>query len=370
MMQVEMENVTKVYPRSIVAVDHLDLGIDKGELVVLVGPSGCGKTTILRMIAGLEAVSAGIIRIGGKTVNDVPPRDRDVAMVFQNYALYPHMSVYKNMAFALKIRKYAPGQIERLVRETAQRLGIEDLLPRNPHTLSGGQRQQVALARAMVRQPQVFLFDEPLSNLDAQLRLTLRAQLKRWQVQMRTSVLYVTHDQEEAMALGERIVVLRAGQIQQIGPPLELYHRPANRFVAGFIGTPPMNFLSGQLALQNGNLFFQAGMIRLNLGKIFPHAGKKLAGDMVTLGIRPEALCMRDEEQLEGKGNILRVRIDVVEVLGEKMDLYGQCEVGQSIIARVEPQAGIRVGEWINLYVNQQKIHLFNTNEAGMSLRA
>src|SRR5215203_4388589 len=236
MARVELEKVSKVYPGGVKAVDAIDLQIPDKQFVVLVGPSGCGKSTTLRMVAGLEEISDGVIRIGDRVVNDLPPKDRDVAMVFQNYALYPHMTVYKNMAFGLKLRKFPKAQIQQRVTETARVLEIEHLLERKPRELSGGQRQRVAVGRAIVREPAAFLFDEPLSNLDAKLRVTTRAELKRLHHRLKTTTIYVTHDQEEAMTLGDRIVVMRAGKIQQADTPMRVYHHPANRFVAGFIG--------------------------------------------------------------------------------------------------------------------------------------
>src|SRR5881396_2607550 len=257
MAQVVLEKISKVFPGGVKAVDAIDLGIRDQEFVVLVGPSGCGKSTTLRMVAGLEEISDGTIRIGNRVVNDVPPKDRDIAMVFQNYALYPHMTVYKNMAFGLKLRRMPKPQIHQRVMEAAKILDIEHLLERKPKALSGGQRQRVAVGRAIVREPAAFLFDEPLSNLDAKLRVTTRAELKRLQHRLKTTTIYVTHDQEEAMTLGDRIVVMRDGIIQQSDTPLRTYNHPVNRFVAGFIGMPPMNFFDGVINSSNGKLVFQ-----------------------------------------------------------------------------------------------------------------
>src|SRR3984957_5463693 len=262
MARVDLENITKVYPGGVRAVDSVDLAVKDQEFVVLVGPSGCGKSTTLRMVAGLEEISGGLIRIGDRVVNDVPPKSRDIAMVFQNYALYPHMSVYKNMAFGLKLRGMPKPQIHERVTAAAKILEIEHLMDRKPKQLSGGQRQRVAVGRAIVREPSAFLFDEPLSNLDAKLRVTTRAELKRLHQRLRTTTIYVTHDQEEAMTLGDRIVVMKDGVIQQADTPLRTYNRPANRFVAGFIGMPPMNFFNGTIRNAGGQMSFEEGKLK------------------------------------------------------------------------------------------------------------
>src|SRR5205823_2402002 len=262
MARVELQKVTKIYPGGVKAVDAIDLNIENQQFVVLVGPSGCGKSTTLRMIAGLEEISDGIIRIGERVVNDVPPKNRDIAMVFQNYALYPHMTVYKNMAFGLKLRRMPKPQIHQRVMEAAKILDIEHLLDRKPKALSGGQRQRVAVGRAIVREPAAFLFDEPLSNLDAKLRVTTRAELKRLHHRLKTTTIYVTHDQEEAMTLGDRIVVMKDGVIQQADTPLKTYSSPVNRFVAGFIGMPPMNFFDGCIKMIDGRMMFEEGVLK------------------------------------------------------------------------------------------------------------
>src|SRR5262245_56722394 len=261
MAQVVLEKVTKVFPGGVKAVDAIDLSIKDQEFIVLVGPSGCGKSTTLRMVAGLEEITAGTIRIGERVVNDVPPKDRDIAMVFQNYALYPHMTVYKNMAFGLTLHGMPKAQINERVAQAAKILDIEHLLERKPKALSGGQRQRVAVGRAIVREPKAFLFDEPLSNLDAKLRVTTRAELKRLHQRLKTTTIYVTHDQEEAMTLGDRIVVMKDGIIQQADTPLKTYNHPNNRFVAGFIGMPPMNFFDGAIKLQDGQMVFEEGRL-------------------------------------------------------------------------------------------------------------
>src|SRR6201995_1730698 len=272
------------------AVKDLNLEIHDKEFVVLVGPSGCGKTTTLRMVAGLESITSGEILIGERVVNELPPMDRDIAMVFQNYALYPHMSVYDNMAFGLKMRKFDKAEIAQRVREAAEILGIQDYLKRKPRQLSGGQRQRVALGRAIVRHPQVFLFDEPLSNLDAKLRVQMRVKLKKLHELLCTTAIYVTHDQVEAMTLGDRVVVMRDGRVQQVGDPMELYNQPANRFVAGFIGSPAMNFVPVRIAAQNGSLWAESESLRIKVpAPIAPRLGS-YAGKEATLGVRPEDL--------------------------------------------------------------------------------
>src|SRR5438874_9057557 len=262
MAQVLLDKVSKIYPGGGKAGNAIDLSIKDQEFIVLVGPSGCGKSTTLRMVAGLEEISGGLIRIGERVVNDVPPKDRDIAMVFQNYALYPHMTVYKNMAFGLKLRRMPKAQIQQRVMEAAKILDIEHLLERKPKALSGGQRQRVAVGRAIVREPAAFLFDEPLSNLDAKLRVTTRAELKRLHHRLKTTTIYVTHDQEEAMTLGDRIVVMKDGVIQQADTRLKTYSYPVNRFVAGFIGMPPMNFFDGHIAVTDGRMMFEEGALK------------------------------------------------------------------------------------------------------------
>jgi multiple sugar transport system ATP-binding protein len=290
---VEFDQVSKVYPDGTRAVNGMDLGIKDGEFMVLVGPSGCGKTTALRMVAGLEAISEGVVKIGDRVVNHVPPRDRDIAMVFQSYALYPHLSVYDNIAFGLKLRREKKDEIDRRVREAASILGLEPFLKRKPRALSGGQRQRVAMGRAIVRQPQAFLMDEPLSNLDAKLRVQTRAEISRLQDRLGVTTVYVTHDQVEAMTMGDRVAVMRKGELQQVAPPQELYERPVNLFVGGFIGSPAMNMLEATLERANGGLVARAGSQSIALGDESLSAHPRLkdyAGKMVVLGIRPEDL--------------------------------------------------------------------------------
>ncbi len=362
MAEVILENVDKIYPGGVKAVDDFNLSIRDGEFLVLVGPSGCGKSTTLRMVAGLEEISGGTIRIGNRIINDVPPKDRDIAMVFQNYALYPHMTVYKNMAFALKLRKYPKKEIDQRVREAAAILGIENLLERKPKALSGGQRQRVAVGRAIVRHPKAFLFDEPLSNLDAKLRVEMRAELKRLHHKLSTTTIYVTHDQEEAMTLGDRVVVMKDGLMQQVGSPLEVYNKPTNKFVAGFVGTPPMNFLDGSLLSDGGDILFDGGDFRLRLRKnrstnLGSHVGRK-----VTLGIRPQAMDTICEGRFAGKDNIIPATIQVVEPLGDKMDLFAVTANYPHIVARVEARSDISMNTKLNLYLDMERVQIFDTD--------
>lgn len=370
MAEVVLTNVTKVFPGDVVAVDDMTLHVRDEEFVVLVGPSGCGKSTMLRMVAGLEEVTEGEIRIGGRVVNTVAPKDRDIAMVFQNYALYPHMTVYKNMAFALRLRKYPKKEIDQRVRRAAAVLGIENLLGRKPKALSGGQRQRVAVGRAIVRQPVAFLFDEPLSNLDAKLRVEMRAELKRLHRQLRTTTIYVTHDQEEAMTLGDRIVVMRDGVVHQCGAPLEVYDAPANRFVAGFVGTPPMNFLNGTLVSENGRVFFDEGNFRIRLCDADAAALDGWIGREVVLGIRPEAMSMGARGRFVGEDNVLPVQISVIEPLGEKMDLYIATPSHPNLVARVDAQRDLEAGQQVRLHVDMTRAHVFEPGEAGVNLTA
>ncbi|MBU4461402.1 MAG: sn-glycerol-3-phosphate ABC transporter ATP-binding protein UgpC [Verrucomicrobia bacterium] len=315
MASVVLDHVSKEYPGGVMAVRDACLDIADREFVALVGPSGCGKSTTLRMIAGLEEATAGDIRIDDRRVNDVPPRDRDLAMVFQNYALYPHMSVAENLAFGLRLRRVPRDEIHRRVAETAALLGIDGLLGRRPRALSGGQRQRVALGRAIVRRPRAFLFDEPLSNLDARMRVQMRVELSRLHRRLDATMIYVTHDQVEAMTMGDRIVVMKDGAIHQVGPPLEIYDRPADRFVAGFIGSPPMNFVEGRLVGREGGLWFEAPGVALRLPPpVAERIGVARAGVAVTFGVRPEALQIREARPIPGQG--IDAMVDVVEALG------------------------------------------------------
>jgi len=368
MAEVLFDHVTKVFPGDVVAVNDACLQIADAEFVVLVGPSGCGKSTSLRMLAGLEEITAGTIRIGDRVVNDVPPKARDIAMVFQNYALYPHMTVYKNMAFALTLRGLPKKEIDTRVREAAAILGIGELLERKPKALSGGQRQRVAVGRAIVRQPAAFLFDEPLSNLDAKLRVEMRAELKRLHHRLQTTTIYVTHDQEEAMTLGDRIVVMKDGFIQQCGTPLEVYHAPVNRFVAGFVGTPPMNFFAGKLLARDGAVLFDEGGAQIRMPK---EKADKLAawvGKDVILGARPEAMSLEGEGRFAGQDNTLPVTAGVVEPLGEKMDVYAATEHHPHIVARVDARSDIVTDQKLILHLDTRKLHLFEPGDTGKNL--
>ncbi len=368
MADVVIENVTKVYPGNVQAVQNVSLHIEDLELMVLVGPSGCGKSTMLRMVAGLEEITEGTISIGGRVVNDVPPKDRDIAMVFQNYALYPHMTVYNNMAFGLKLRNYPKPEIEQRVRDAAGILGIEELLERKPKALSGGQRQRVAVGRAIVRKPKVFLFDEPLSNLDAKLRVEMRAELNKLHRRLETTMIYVTHDQVEAMTLGDRIAVMKDGSLQQVAPPLEIYDRPANQFVAGFIGTPPMNFVDGTLAAQNGRLCFDEGSALLRLPERFGPALEGRVGRKAILGIRPEIITVRPDAAAAGDQDLLGVRVNVVEPLGDEMLLY-LATPKHDLIAKVDAHQRAEVGQEMTVAVNVARCHVFDP-ETGANLTA
>ncbi len=353
MPTVELIHVSKTYGRGNLAVDDVSLSIHDGEFLVLVGPSGCGKSTVLRMVAGLEEVTEGQVKIGDRVVNDVAPKDRDIAMVFQNYALYPHMSVYDNMAFGLRRRKLPPTEVDRKVRGAADTLGLETYLQRKPRELSGGERQRVALGRAMVRDPQVFLFDEPLSNLDAKLRVQMRAEIKRLHQRVNATMIYVTHDQVEAMTLGDRIAVLRRGLLQQIADPFTLYGRPANQFVAGFIGSPPINFFSATLDAAGTTL--QSAGVSI---PVPPDVAARLAarrGRAVTLGIRPEDLLLEER----GAGVTLDGVVDVREPLGNEVLVHLATPVGQ-FIARYPGQDVPAVGSKAKLHFSFTKLHCFD----------
>ena len=361
MPQVSLVNVGKTYPGGIQAVDDVSLGIERREFVVLVGPSGCGKTTILRMIAGLEEISSGKVYIGNKLVNDVPPKDRDIAMVFQNYALYPHMTVFQNMAFALKLRKYPKAEIETRVNDAAEILGIKKLLNRKPKELSGGQRQRVALGRAIVRKPLVFLFDEPLSNLDAKLRVQMRTEIKKLHQLLQATIVYVTHDQTEALTMGDRIVVVKDGQIQQVADPIALYDHPLNKFVASFIGSPPMNFLNGSIVALDNKLYFQNGPFKVRvsdsmLAKIMPYASKE-----IVMGIRSEDIYDKLFASEASPDNTVRATCEVVEPMGAEAYLYLRCGAN-TFIARVSGHVRPGVNQDLDLVLDMGKAHFFDKN--------
>jgi multiple sugar transport system ATP-binding protein len=356
MAQVVLKNVNKAFG-AVAAVKGVNLSILDKEFVVLVGPSGCGKTTTLRMIAGLEAITSGDIAIDGLVVNDLAPMDRDIAMVFQNYALYPHMSVYDNMAFGLKMRKFDRREIAKRVQEAADILGIGELLKRKPRQLSGGQRQRVALGRAIVRHPRVFLFDEPLSNLDAKLRVQMRVELKKLHQRLGTTAVYVTHDQVEAMTLGDRVVVMKDGTVQQVGEPLELYNRPANKFVAGFIGSPAMNFATvtmvdgtGGLTAKNSGLEIEVPAAQAE--RLRPHVGRQL-----TLGIRPEDLHVASSSDAAGLS--FTSRVEVIEQLGSEVLLDVRVGDG-TMVAAVDPAVRVRADDQLRLAVNPERLHFFD----------
>jgi multiple sugar transport system ATP-binding protein len=383
MASIELRDVTKRYPDGYEAVKHMDLEIDDGEFMILVGPSGCGKSTALRMIAGLEDISEGEMRIGDNVVNDKAPKDRDIAMVFQNYALYPHMTVRDNMGFALKLAKVDKAEIAKRVDEAAKILDLEQHLERKPANLSGGQRQRVAMGRAIVRDPSVFLMDEPLSNLDAKLRVQMRAEVSRIQDRTGTTTVYVTHDQTEAMTLGDRVAVMRAGVLQQVGPPQELYDTPANLFVAGFIGSPAMNFMP---ATVEGDLV-KLPMVDAPLDSSTRSALEGASG--LIAGIRPEhfedAGLVGDDKK--GLGRTFRARIDLVESMGSELYAHfsvqhegveseelaelaqdsGAADVPgagtDTVVARLDPEAGVKQGEESELWVDTSRIHFFDTSD-------
>ncbi|HET7676925.1 MAG TPA: sn-glycerol-3-phosphate ABC transporter ATP-binding protein UgpC [Candidatus Limnocylindrales bacterium] len=365
MATVTFDHVWKRYG-DVVAVNDLNLEIQDGEFMVLVGPSGCGKTTSLRMIAGLEEVSEGTLKIGDRVVNDLAPKDRDVAMVFQSYALYPHMSVYDNLAFGLKLRKIPKPEIDRRVREAAKTIQLENLLDRKPKQLSGGQRQRVALGRAIVREPAVFLMDEPLSNLDAKLRVQTRAEIARLHQRLKTTIVYVTHDQVEAMTMGDRIAVMNNGLLQQVGPPQQLYDKPVNKFVAGFIGSPAMNFLPVTLERDGDRLTLKASGVDLPVPEKFRAALGPTTGRSLTAGIRPEHF---DVGAPQGSNEAaVRATCDVVEFLGNEELLH--LRLGEAdIVAIVDSAHRIRPGDVVDFKVILDKVHLFD-DETGASLEA
>jgi multiple sugar transport system ATP-binding protein len=376
MAHVSLNNVGKTFPGGIRAVQAVSLEVDEGEFLVLVGPSGCGKSTVLRMVAGLEEISEGTIKIDGRVVNDVAPKDRDIAMVFQNYALYPHMTVFDNMAFALRRRRIPRAEVTRRVHDAATTLGIVDVLARKPGALSGGQRQRVAVGRAIVREPKAFLFDEPLSNLDARLRLSTRTEIKALHLRLRTTSIYVTHDQEEAMTLGDRVAVMSRGTVQQVDTPLNVYHRPLNRFVAAFMGTVPMNFLDGALSRAAGGLVFEEGSsdavgraYRLRVspahaGTLAPHVGKR-----IVLGLRPRAFRESSGGPLDGErdGRAWELPVRVVEPLGDAIDVFCSTPRHQ-IMARVPSGVRVAPGGTVVLAPDMDEAHYFEPGEFGRSL--
>ena len=353
-----LKNVTKKYGK-VPAVDRINLTVRDMEFVVLVGPSGCGKSTTLRMIAGLEQATEGQIYIGDRDVSNVPPKNRDIAMVFQNYALYPHMNVYKNMSFGLRIRKFPKQEIDKRVEEAAKILGIGDLLDRKPKELSGGQRQRVAMGRAIVRQPQAFLFDEPLSNLDAKLRVQMRAELARLHQRLKKTIIYVTHDQVEAMTLATQIVVMNQGQIMQIGAPKDVYKNPGNRFVAGFIGSPSMNFFDGTLVAEEGKVFVDTGDFRVEVPEDRKAKYEAYKGKGVILGIRPEHI---HAPQYAPSGIIpakIEATIEIIELLGHELNVIFNSGKN-TFIATVDTRMEATIGNKIPLVFDMHNMHLFD----------
>jgi multiple sugar transport system ATP-binding protein len=364
MAKVVLENVCKIYPGNVKAVDNANLVIEDREFVVLVGPSGCGKSTTLRMIAGLEDISSGTVTIDGKVVNNVPPKDRDIAMVFQNYALYPHMTVYKNLAFGLQLRKFPKDEIDRRVKDAAQILGLESYLDRKPKALSGGQRQRVAVGRAIVRKPKAFLFDEPLSNLDAKMRVHMRMEIKKLHARLNSTMIYVTHDQVEAMTLGDRIVVMKDGLIQQVDDPLTIYHRPQNMFVAGFIGSPPMDFFTGALEARDGKLFFRetaqnGGGFSVRVADDAPKNLVSYVGKTVKMGVRPEDIVDVEHARQPQPDQNVEVTVDVIEPMGSEIYAHLKSS-GHAFIARLDPHCRVAQGDKFTAAFNMSKAHFFD----------
>lgn len=359
MAKIMLENVKKIFPGvSTPAVDTFNLEITDKEFVVLVGPSGCGKSTTLRMIAGLEEITEGKIYIDNKAVNDIPPKDRDIAMVFQNYALYPHMTVYDNMSFGLKLRKYPKEEIKSRVKEAAEILGLQELLHRKPKELSGGQRQRVAVGRAIVRKPKVFLFDEPLSNLDAKLRVQTRTQITKLHNRLQATMIYVTHDQVEAMTMGDRIVVMKDGLIQQIGEPMTIYEKPANKFVAGFIGTPPMNFMNGKIERKPEGFFFINGSLMIKVPDEIKDKVVQYSDKEIILGIRPEAI-ENKTAQNDRPGYTITATVDVVEPIGAETYVYLTTEK-TNFVANMDSFDRAKIDQKVEVVLNMHKAHFFD----------
>ena len=361
MANLSLKHIYKVYPGDVTAVKDFNLEIADKEFIVFVGPSGCGKSTTLRMIAGLEEISKGELYIGDRLVNEVEPKERDIAMVFQSYALYPHMTVYDNMAFGLKLRKVPKDEIDKKVKDAAKILDIEHLLDRKPKALSGGQRQRVALGRAIVREPKVFLMDEPLSNLDAKLRVQMRTEIIKLYRKLQTTFIYVTHDQVEAMTMGTRIVVMKDGVIQQVDTPQNIYNYPANLFVAGFIGSPQMNFIEGKVEKEGNEVVAIFGDNKI----VFPKENAQTlvkegyVGKTVTLGIRPEHLSDNDELIAAHPGSIVKGHVEVIELMGSESYIYTKCGNSQMNV-KVEGSTELKIGEVASLYLNTEKLHVFD----------
>ena len=360
MASVTFENVHKAYGTTTV-IENLDFHVEDKEFLVLVGPSGCGKSTSLRMLAGLEEITGGRILIGDRVVNNVAPKDRDVAMVFQSYALYPHMTVYDNMAFGLRLRKTPKNIIDERVREAAKSLGIEPLLDRRPRQLSGGQRQRVAVGRAIVREPSVFLMDEPLSNLDAKLRVEARSFISKLHQRLETTFVYVTHDQVEAMTMGTRIAVLNAGDLMQLDSPYNLYHNPANVFVGGFIGSPSMNFFDATLVQTDSGLAVDTGIFQVSIPADMANLYKSYVGKTVVFGIRPEDIHDQDYQPASINPVPIEANVDVIEQMGNEMIVYFE-EGGKNFIGRLDPRTQARVGSRMSVVVNIDNIHIFDVD--------
>jgi multiple sugar transport system ATP-binding protein len=357
MATVSLRHVTKCFDGDVIAVKDANIAIEDKEFVVLVGPSGCGKSTTLRMIAGLEEATEGEIYIDELLVNHVPPKDRDIAMVFQNYALYPHMTVYQNMAFGLKLRKFKNSEIDERVQRASEILGIQTLLNRKPKALSGGQRQRVAVGRAIVRKPKVFLFDEPLSNLDAKLRVQMRAEINKLHTQLQATMIYVTHDQVEAMTMGDRIVVMKDGIIHQTDTPLDIYKYPVNLFVAGFIGSPAMNFFDGTISTSDGKTIFRGDGYDITLPDEMKSRIESFAGREVIFGVRPEDFyCTPDDSPYTAA---FSAPVEVIEPMGNEIFLYFTRK-DTSFIARVDPDISAKIGEEIELSIDLKRVHFFD----------
>ncbi len=359
MAQVSLKNLTKIFPGNVTAVSGVNLGVENKEFLVLVGPSGCGKSTTLRMIAGLEKCTSGDIWIGNKKVDDIPAKDRDIAMVFQNYALYPHMTVYENMSFALRLRKFPKPEIDARVKEAAEILSIKNLLARRPRELSGGQRQRVAVGRAIVRKPIVFLFDEPLSNLDAKMRVQMRTELNKLHIRLQSTMIYVTHDQTEAMTMGNRIAVMKDGVIQQVADPIALYDKPVNKFVAGFIGSPPMNFVNGRVIKKHDKFYFTENRFKVKIvedmyGKLLSYEGKE-----VVFGIRPEDIYDKLFISTASPDNCVKGVVEIVEPMGAEVFLYITAG-NSSLVARVGGHDKPEVSQDIDLVFDMSKVHFFD----------
>jgi multiple sugar transport system ATP-binding protein len=367
MADLKLQNVSKVYAGGVRAVSEVSVGIEDGEFAVLVGPSGCGKSTLLRMIAGLEEISAGEISIGGKVVNQVHAKDRDIAFVFQNYALYPHMTVAENLAFGLKMRKFPKGEIEKRVAATAEILGLTECLGRKPAALSGGQRQRVAVGRAIVRQPKLFLFDEPLSNLDAKMRVGMRAELIKLRKRLGATMVYVTHDQTEAMSMGDRLIVMKDGIVQQVGAPLDIYHHPANQFVAGFIGSPPMNFLNAEIVELDGRLYLGSDSLSIRLPDEKRKAALALGVKQVTLGIRPEDIHEKAMFARPIDENVVTAKVEILEPLGG--EILATCSLaGGEMTARLSPHTQVKGEETVELVFDMERAKLFDPATGGVLL--